>query len=229
MTWSTPRPRWVWRPCPTPTGSSWGAAARKSAAGAKAEGGKRFPLVPVAAALVLALGGGAYAARGQLFHRGGGGGNIPQPGDTTKPAGVTDTQRLTLADTARSSGGRDTTAPVTVRPPAPPPPPPGPGPRDTAHTVAVAVKPDTVALHTQLDAIFEDIDVEAKRADARRRALAIYDMAAVPTGVQAEAAQLVGQAYLQDGRNAEARDWYAKAIKLNPKPSWQTIYEKIPH
>jgi hypothetical protein len=38
----------------------------------------------------------------------------------------------------------------------------------------------------------------------------------------------VGQGYLEEGRYPEARDWYSRALAIQPKPSWQDIYDKIP-
>ncbi len=83
-------------------------------------------------------------------------------------------------------------------------------------------------MRAELDGIFDDIGVEGKRAAARQRAEQIFAMAKLPVGYKAEAAQLVGQGYLEDGRYPEARDWYGRALALQPKPSWQSIYDKIP-
>ena len=191
---------------------------------------RRFPLLPVTAVVVLlALGGGAYAARGVLF----GGGkevrsvspdsSLARPVPTPAPP-VTTTQ--SRPDSVRITVPKHDTAKAPVTSPK----------RDVGSTRTVATQPstgptgpDTLALRAELDGIFDDIGVDTKRAAARQRAEQIFGLANLPVGLKAEAAQLVGQSYLEEGRNPEARDWYARAISLQAKPSWQLIYDKIPH
>jgi len=219
------------RPPQQPTTPARAAPAVSVSGTSKAK--RSFPILPVAAgAVLLALGGGAYAARGMLFGPSSAATTVP-PGattiesTTTKPPEGGDTTKHVVA----AGGGTriDTASSHVVKPPAQPPKKDTGTTRAPGGTTTRAAEPDTIALRAELDGIFDDIAVEGKRTAARQRAEQIFGMARLPVGLKAEAAQLVGQGYLEDARYPEARDWYGRALALQPKASWQSIYDKIPH
>jgi serine/threonine-protein kinase len=199
---------------------------------------RRFPLLPVAAvATLLALGGGAYAARGLLF-----GGAAGEPDSLvqtrsgvagrTGGGGTGEIRMDTTTHPTPAGGGTGTRSRDSGRTVATTPPPvtrkDSAAPQGGGPVTTGGDAPDTVALRGELDAIFEDLGVAAKRTAARQRAEQIFGLARLPIGLKAEAAQLVGQGYLEEGRYPEARDWYSRALAIQPKPSWQDIYDKIP-
>lgn len=221
------------RPTQQPTTPARAAPAVSVSGTSKARRG--FPVLPVAAgAVLLALGGGAYAARGMLFGPSSGRTTLAAGGTTesttTKPpegGGSIDTTKHVVAT---GGGGRtDTTSTHVVKPPPQPPKKDTTATHPAGGTTTRPVEPDTIALRAELDGIFDDIAVEGKRAAARQRAEQIFGMNKLPVGLKAEAAQLVGQGYLEEGQYPQARDWYGRALALQPKASWQSIYDKIPH
>ncbi len=76
---------------------------------------------------------------------------------------------------------------------------------------------DTVALRTELDALFfEDVEDAARRPAARQRAQQIYDDPRAPAALRAQAAGVMGQAYWVEERMTEACRWFRLADRLDP-------------
>jgi len=177
-----------------------------------------FPVVPVAAGVVvLALGGGAFALKDTLFGRTAQDSvqtPIPQKPDSTRdtsrvaggttnpgtnPGGTTTTQR----DTSR--GGTQ-----VVRPP-----PPNTG-RDSARP------PQPEKINVELPSL-DDVFEASTRPRARQDARTIYNRSDVKDSVRAEAASLVGQSYNEDKDFREAARWFGLALALNPR----TLYQQL--
>ena len=205
---------------------------------------RRFPVLPVAATvMLLVVGGAAFAFRHQLF--GGGKGaptdgrpdSVPvQPGPG--PAGTTGAPSTsTNPGTAELSHQTDSSKVVI------PPAGGGKGKPDTIRRVTPGTTPGTTALANPATGggarpaakivvpvpNLDDIVDSLKRPAARQKAEAIYNRSDVADSTRAEAASLVAQALLEDGRSAEARGWFGKALQLKAKPSWQEMYDKLQH
>jgi serine/threonine-protein kinase len=199
---------------------------------------KRSMVVPVAGgiAVVLALGGGAWALKGRL-------GGAPTVPDST----------------AQGSLSRDTTTrtvDTTTRPPPPVVPQPVNGVTqartDTTNLIKPVVKPASGQTHTDtvrpagggttpangggkqdLSAItrqvhdlatdFEWPDDPVKRADAKALGQRAYDIHDLPDKVRAEAAFVVSQAMIGDWARAGAADWMEKAVQLDDRPVWRNL------
>jgi serine/threonine-protein kinase len=180
----------------TATGVARGrtAAIPRTRAGPDTEGktqllaAKKRSMVPLAIGVVVVLGaGGAGVA---LL---GGGGGTGTPADTaanqSRDSG-TRTQTLANRDTGthRNPGGRTG----------------GPAPIDSA------------AIDRQLSDIL-DLVLDPQTIGAGRvRASAIYDNERAPTTLRAQAAFMVAQAFLQEGRSDEACRWNGLALRLTP-------------
>jgi len=75
---------------------------------------------------------------------------------------------------------------------------------------------DTVALRTELDALFfEDVEDAARRPAARQRAQQIFDDPRAPAELRAQAAGVLGQAYWVEERMTEACRWFLLADQLD--------------
>ena len=173
---------------------------------------KRFPIVPVAAAVVLlAVGGGALAMRGRLF----GGGQAPA--DTTQahpkpPQPAPDTTQV------RPTGGQDTAKAVV---PSGGKPPVNPPRRDSA-APPQPPRPLPGKVVAGLPALEEIFDANTRQT-ARDEARTIFNRADVIDSVRAEAAALVGQAFSEDHNFGEAKKWFTLAVGLSTKKVYQNL------
>ena len=184
---------------------------------------KKFPVLPVAAAVtVLALGGGAFAAKDALFGpkqssnltnpadslRG------PNPGgDTTKLSRGTSGTVTPRESTGGAVGQRRVPAADSqsrrVTPTA-----------DITPRVVTPTSRDNAAIDRDLNAILDSIiEVPDRRGVYRSRAEAAFSTSDLPGNLRAKAAATVGQAYFEDGNLTKAREWFVRATALDPK--WQ--------
>jgi eukaryotic-like serine/threonine-protein kinase len=198
--------------------------------------GKKSPVVPIAAAvLVVAAAGGAYAMRGSLF---GGAtptaptnltstGATPQPHDSAsivKPIGDTVPSR----QSAETSSGTLLSHRDSVTPPKDPV---RTGTSGTKPPVTpVNPPPDLGALKAQVLQFSEDlefVDSDAKRAEGKQVAQKAWGTPALGDSVRAEAAAVMGSALLKENDRDGGRLWYQRAYDLNPKSVWKQILAGI--
>lgn len=192
-----------------------------------------FPVVPVAAGVVLlAIGGGAIALKGTLFGTAADPAgvqtptNLPPdstadstslPGGTTNPGTTPGTTTMSKPDS--TPGGRTGTTPPRAnsgRDSAQPPR------RDSA-VVPRPIPPDAVELERQLDVYYNEIGFEddpAKRVAAKQLGERIFGIRTLPDKLRAKAAFVLYQAYLSENR-AVAKDWLDKAVQLDPKDEYR--------
>jgi eukaryotic-like serine/threonine-protein kinase len=102
-------------------------------------------------------------------------------------------------------------APTSARP-APPPPPAGGTTRTVTPTKVAVPLPD-----------IEEIFDAARRDHAREQSIGIYSRTDVLDSLRAEAAALVGQAYNEDKKFSQARDWFDKAIQAFPRDLFRQL------
>jgi serine/threonine-protein kinase len=185
---------------------------------APAERTRKRPVVAMAvAATVVVVGGGIGVT---MWGRGGDEGAVGQPSDGGAATVAMDSGQQGESETAQPGGA----APETQSGADTPQQRAGgqPGGQDRAVTPAEEgeaqeAPPDTVALRTELDALFfEDVEDAARRPVARQRAQQIYDDPRVPAALRAQAAGVMGQAYWVEERMTEACRWFRLADQLDP-------------
>jgi len=191
---------------------------------------KSLPIVPIAAAALLLLAGGAYALRGTLF-----GGTPIQKVDSLPAQVRPETTAVVLAgrvDTTNSLGAASQT---TMKSTATPDPGTQPA-RDSVRTISnPSVTPshppvDLGALKTQVLRFADDIefvDDEVKRAEGKQVAQKAWNTPALGDSVRAEAAAVMGSALLKEQDPNGAKTWYQRAHSLNPRSVWQQILDGI--
>ena len=81
---------------------------------------------------------------------------------------------------------------------------------------------DSAAIDRQLGDVMERVLDPQTSATGRDQATAIYNNNGVPPILRAQAAFMVAQAFLLDGKNAEACRWNGLALNLRPtNPPYQ--------
>jgi len=196
--------------------------------GGPADGQKRLPIVPIAAVVLIAVAGGAYAMRGTLF-----GGtaiqkvdSLPAPGGpetstvlVAKPVNNTDSQGAApLTLTAKSTGNpvtgthqpadtvrADNTQPTPVNPPV-----------------------DLTMMASQVHDFAEDIefaDNDDRRLQGKQLGQKAYATEGLPDKARAEAAFVVSQALMKEADKAGARLWMQRAYDLDARPVWKQILD----
>ena len=160
---------------------------------------RKRSLIPMAVGVVVILAGaGAWVALSGGSDTGGGG---ARPADSTtrvsRDTAATQTTRQT-GNVQRS--GRQ------------------PGPVANKERPAV----DSAAIDRQLDNVMELVLHPQTSGTGRDQATAIYNKNGVPPILRAQAAFMVAQAFLLDGKNAEACRWNGLALNLRPtNPPYQ--------
>jgi hypothetical protein len=196
--------------------------------GGKAE--KRSPVVPIAAAALLIIAGGAYALRGTLF-----GGTAIQKVDSLAAPNGPETSTVLVAkpvNTTDSQGAQTLTAKSIGNP--------VPGTQASRDSVSTTTNPpvttsnppaDLGALKAQVLKFADDIefvDDGAKRAEGKKVAQKAWSTPALGDSVRAEAAAVMASALLQEQETDGAKTWYQRAYSLNPRPVWKQILDGIP-
>ncbi|HEY7027563.1 MAG TPA: serine/threonine-protein kinase [Gemmatimonadales bacterium] len=196
--------------------------------GGKAE--KRSPVVPIAAAALLIIAGGAYALRGTLF-----GGTAIQKVDSLPAPNGPETSTVLVAkpvNTTDSQGAQTLTAKSIGNP--------VPGTQASRDSVSTTTNPpvttsnppaDLGALKAQVLKFADDIefvDDGAKRAEGKKVAQKAWSTPALGDSVRAEAAAVMASALLQEQETDGAKTWYQRAYSLNPRPVWKQILDGIP-
>ena len=108
-----------------------------------------------------------------------------------------------VQDTAKPGGDRETAGTL-------------PKPESTAHRGGNPAPTDSAAFDRQLGDILELVLDPQTLAAGRLRATAIYDNERAPRTLRAQAAFMVAQAFLQEGRSDQACAWNASALRLTP-------------
>jgi hypothetical protein len=195
---------------------------------------RRFPVLPVAAAVtVLVLGGAGFAFRRQLFGGPPAAGTqqpadsgaapqarntatsppAPTPGTnpaTAQPSEQTDQSKVAIPP---ASGGSKSTADSGKAVVTPPKGGPGPSaPAGGGRSKISAPLPE-----------LDDILNPGTRDVARQKAEAIYARTEVVDSIRADAASLVGQAYNEDHKFADAKGWFERAAGLFPRELYQRL------
>jgi len=188
---------------------------------------RRLPVVPIAAALVLAA-SGLIVFREQIF----GGG--PAPAGSTQapgPAPVapdTGAQPFSNAsETGRVQRGATADRPGTelARPPRAADPRAGSGPVATSGGDRAPARPAKVTVPLPEP---EALDDQGRRAAAMRQAEEVYGRADVDDSTRAAAAAYLASAYVQARQLALARDWTDKAIALMPdREGYRNLRQRI--
>jgi hypothetical protein len=181
-----------------------------------------FPVVPVAAGVVLlAIGGGAIALRGTLF----GSANpdsvqtpVNKPpdstADTTRMSGATTNPGTTTKPDSTQGGRTGTTPPRanagrdSARPPA----------RDSAKPPLINY-PDAAELERQLNVYYDDfefVDDPGKRVAAKQLAEQVFGTNSLAAKLRGKAAFVLYSAFLKENSNTVAKEWLDKAIQLDP-------------
>jgi serine/threonine-protein kinase len=188
---------------------------------------RRTPVVPIAAAAVLLVGGAsAFVMRDQLFGKPIQVATIPIDSTT-----VPDTTKRHDSVKA-TTGGQTTTGGRTTDSVTKPP-------RDTTKTVPVGggttnpPKPpvDLAAMARQVHDFSEDFEFTedaAKLAQGKKLGQEAWDTPGLNNTARAEAAFVVSQALLKEQQTAQAKTWLQKAIALDPRKVWKDIFDAIP-
>ncbi len=174
---------------------------------------RKKPVAAIAVAAVVVVVGGGIGVT--MIGRGGN-----EAGAGAEPTEAMDSARSVQDETGQPGGaelesesGSDTPRQGPGRQPA------GQDRAVTTPVEAEAQEPplDTVALRTELDALFfEDVEDAARRPAARQRAQQIYDDPRAPAALRAQAAGVMGQAYWVEERMTEACRWFRLADRLDP-------------
>ncbi|HSE65900.1 MAG TPA: serine/threonine-protein kinase, partial [Gemmatimonadales bacterium] len=198
--------------------------------GGPADTRKRLPIVPIAAVVLIAVAGGAYAMRGTLF----GGTAIQKVDSLPAPAGP-ETSPVLVAkpvNTTDSQGAQTLTAKSIGNP--------VPGTQARLDSVNTTTNPpvttntpqaNLAALKAQVLKFADDIefvDDGAKRVEGKQVAQQAWNTPALGDSVRAEAAAVMASALLKEQETEGAKTWYQRAYSLNPRPVWKQIYEGIP-
>jgi serine/threonine-protein kinase len=190
----------------------------------------RLPIVPIAAAALLVLAGGAYALRGTLF-----GGTPIQKVDSLPAQIRPETTAVVLAGRVDTTNSLAAASQTTMKSTATPDPGTQPA-RDSVRTISnPSVTPshppvDLGALKTQVLRFADDIefvDDEVKRAEGKQVAQKAWNTPALGDSVRAEAAAVMGSALLKEQDPNGAKTWYQRAHSLNPRSVWQQILDGI--
>ncbi len=174
---------------------------------------RKKPVAAIAVAAVVVVVGGGIGVT--MMGRGGN-----EAGAGVEPTEAMDSARLVQGESGQPGGaeleaesGSDAPQQGPGRQPA------GQDRAVTPPVEAEAQEPplDTVALRTELDALFfEDVENAARRPAARQRAQQIYDDPRAPAALRAQAAGVMGQAYWVEERMTEACRWFRLADQLDP-------------
>ncbi len=174
---------------------------------------RKKPVAAIAVAAVVVVVGGGIGVT--MIGRGGN-----EAGAGAEPTEAMDSARLVQGESGQPGGaeleaesGSDAPQQGPGRQPA------GQDRAVTTPVEAEAQEPplDTVALRTELDALFfEDVEDAARRPAARQRAQQIYDDPRAPAALRAQAAGVMGQAYWVEERMTEACRWFRLADRLDP-------------
>ena len=159
---------------------------------------RKRSLIPVAVGVVVILAGaGAWVALNGGSKTGGGGGS---PIDSTRVSRDTAATLTTRQTGNVQRSGRQ------------------PGPVANKERPAV----DSAAIDRQLGDVMERVLDPQTSATGRDQATTIYNNNGVPPTLRAQAAFMVAQAFLLDGKNAEACRWNGLALNLRPtNPPYQ--------
>ena len=166
---------------------------------------RKRSLIPMAAGVVVILAGaGAWVALNGGSKtgggRGGGGGGARAADSTTRVSRDTAATLTTRQTGNVQRSGRQ------------------PGPVANKERPAV----DSAAIDRQLGDVMERVLDPQTSATGRDQATAIYNNNGVPPILRAQAAFMVAQAFLLDGKNAEACRWNGLALNLRPtNPPYQ--------
>ena len=174
---------------------------------------RKKPVAAIAVAAVVVVVGGGIGVT--MIGRGGN-----EAGAGAEPTEAMDSARSVQDETGQPGGaelesesGSDTPRQGPGRQPA------GQDRAVTTPVEAEVQEPplDTVALRTELDALFfEDVEDAARRPAARQRAQQIYDDPRAPAALRAQAAGVMGQAYWVEEQMTEACRWFRLADRLDP-------------
>ena len=192
--------------------------------------GKRLPIVPIAAAALVVLAGGAYAMRGTLF-----GGTPIQKVDSLPAPIRPETTAVVLAgrvDTTNSLGAASQTPTKSTGTPDPGTQPARDSVRTVSNPPVTTSNPpaDLGTLKAQVLRFADDIefvDNELKRAEGKQVAQKAWSTPALGDSVRAEAAAVMGSALLKEQDPNGAKTWYQRAYSLNPRSVWQQILDGI--
>jgi len=88
--------------------------------------------------------------------------------------------------------------------------------RDSQPVVTRAPAVDSAAIDRELGDMIELIDDAAERPRLRGRTQEIYDNAAVPKHLRADAAFTLANLYVQDGRTEDSCRWVGYALRIEP-------------
>jgi eukaryotic-like serine/threonine-protein kinase len=196
------------------------------------EGGKavkKSPVVPIAAVVLIAVAGGAYALRPILF----GGGTAIQKVDSLPTLNRAETTAVLVAGpvTRTDSQGTETQT-LTAKSPGNP----GSGTQRPADSVVTTKPPvttstprvDLTRMASEVHDFAEDIefaDNDARRLEGKQLGQKAYATEGLPTKARAEAAFVVSQALMKEEDKAGARLWMQRAYDLDARPVWKQILD----